>query len=272
VTAAPSHETLAGTWLAELESPRTREAYARDLAGFVAWCQANGDALLEVGAADIDDYRDHCGDQGVLPATISRRLSALASFYAHALAMRAVVANPVVTVHRPVAPQQSRAPGLDERDALALLDAASAVGAKAAVLVALLLLEGMKLAEVLAIDVEHLEGSGWAMRVNVTRRGRPAAMTLDGRTARAVAVYLAGRTHGPLLTGDSPTRDGDRLTRFGADFLLKRAAQRAGLQPLSANTLRRSHIELSHRGGTAVEDIAVRVGHASARDTRRYLP
>jgi integrase len=75
-----------------------------------------------------------------------------------------------------------------------------------------------------------------------------------------------------LLVGDSPIQDrSERLSRFGADFLLKRAANMAGLQPVSANTLRRTYITLSHRDGAAVEDISRRVGHASARDTLRYL-
>lgn len=264
-----SHEALSSSWLGQLESPRTHDAYGRDLAAFVAWCEANGYAPLEVSAARIAEYRDDCSDQGALPATITRRLSALASFFDHAVATRAVAANPVATVERPAA-RRSGATGLDEHDALALLDAAGAVGPKVAVLVALLLLEGMKLAEALALDVEHLEGSGWGMRATVTRRGSPESVPLDGRTARAITAYVASRTRGPLLTG-SPTRDGARLTRFGADFLLKRAAERAGLRPLSANTLRRSYIELSHRDGTPVEDIALRVGHASARETRRYL-
>jgi integrase/recombinase XerD len=162
---------------------------------------------------------------------------------------------------------------LDEHDALALLDAAAAVGPKVVVLVALLMLEGMKLAEALALDIEQLDGSSWAMRATVTRRGAEQDLALDGRTARAITAYLDGRTTGPLLVGDSPTQDrAARLTRFGADFLLKRAATRAGLEPVSANTLRRTYISLSHRDGAAVEDISRQVGHASARDTRRYIP
>jgi integrase len=207
-----------------------------------------------------------------LPATVARRLSALTSFFEHALGAGAVMSNPVVAVARPDASRKGQRSGLDEHDALALLDAAAAVGPKVAVLVALLMLEGMKLSEALGLDIEQFEGSGWGMRVTLARRGAEEVLALDGRTVRAIGDYLGGRTSGPLLVGESPIPDrSGRLTRFGADFLLKRAASMAGLEPVSANTLRRTYIMLSHRGGAAVEDISRRVGHASARDTRRYL-
>ena len=264
---------LADDWLDGLSSARTRDAYGRDLDAFIAWCEANGHAPLEVGETEVSDYRDDCGDAGALPATVARRLSALSSFYEHARAARVVPANPVHDVERPSDARPDQPAGLDEHDALALLDAAAAVGPKAVVLVALLMLEGMKLAEALGLDIEQLAGSGWAMRATVVRRGTEQDLALDGRTARAIKAYLGTRTTGPLLVGDSPTRDRPaRLTRFGADFLLKRAASEAGLEPVSSNTLRRTYITLSHREGTAVEDISHRVGHATARDTRRYLP
>jgi site-specific recombinase XerD len=242
------------------------------MGAFIEWCEAKGHRPLEVSEADVREYRDHCSESGALPATVARRLSALASFYEHALAVRAVSSNPVVAVERPAASREVQPSGLDEDEALALLDAAATVGPKVVVLVALLMLEGMKLAEALGLDIEQFDGSGWAMRASVMRRGAEEDLALDGRTARAITAYVGNRTTGPLLVGESPTQDRpERLTRFGADFLLKRAATRAGLDPVSANTLRRTYIALSHRDGAAVEDISRRVGHASARDTLRYL-
>jgi site-specific recombinase XerD len=268
-------EQLTEAWLAGIGSARTREAYRGDLAAFVAWCAAEGRSPL-VGDPDVERYRDACEADGAEASTIARRLSALASFYDHALAERAVESNPVDGVERPLQRRSSSGSPLGEQQALDLLDAALELGPKVAVLVALLLLEGLKLGEALALDVEELDGSGWAMRATVLRRGRRQVITLDGRTAQAIAALLDGRLHGPLLVGDSATRDAaappPRLTRFGAAFLLKRAAEAAGIdRPVSANTLRHSHISLAHRGGAAVEDIRDRVGHANVRDTRRFL-
>lgn len=263
-------EGLVAVWLHQLGSERTRDAYGRDLAAFATWCAANGYDLLRVGNAEVTEYRDDCGDR---PATVARRLSALASFFRHAAAAGAVGVNPIADVERPVAPPQEGQACLGEAEAEALMSAACTLGPKVAVLVALLLLEGLKLTEALSLDVEHLDASGQTMRATVTRRWGAQSIELDRRTAQAIRANLKGRRRGPLLLGESPTRPGSlRLTRFGADFLLKRAAERAGLEPLSANTLRRTHITTSHRDGATVEEIAGRVGHANPRDTRRYLP
>jgi site-specific recombinase XerD len=273
VVREPSAERLVAAWLDELESARTRDAYGRDVAAFVTWCDANGHDLLRVGLAEVSGFRDECEAEGFRSATIARRLSALASFFNHALVAQVVDMNPVTAVTRPPVRTEAVRVGLEELDAVALLAAAGEIGPKVVVLVALLLVEGLRLAEALALDVEHLHRSGRRMQATVTRRGAAQSVALDRRTSAAIAKYLAGRTHGPLLIGESPTNDGGtRLTRFGADFLLKRAAAEAGLEPLSANTLRRTHIAASHRDGVSVEKIADRVGHANPRDTRRYLP
>ena len=269
-----AQDRLVGAWLGQLGSPRTREAYGRDLAAFMEWCAAKGVVPLEASQSEVASYRDECGEGGVLPATVARRLSALASFYAYARTAQMVAANPVERVGRPDGGgggDRKRA-GLDRSDALALLEAAAVVSPKALVLVALLMLEGLKLAEALALDIDQLEASGRVMHATVVRRGEHRDLPLDARTTRAIRSYLGDRATGPLLVGDSPTRErSTRLTRFGADFLLKRAAIHAGIAPVSANTLRRTHIVLSLRDGTAVEDIALRVGHASVRDTLRYV-
>jgi integrase/recombinase XerD len=272
-----STERMMAAWLENLTSPRTREAYGRDVSAFGAWCTANGHDLLQVGTTEVSSYRDDCRVEGVQPSTIARRLSALASFYDHALRARAVAANPVAEVARPLRRRDALSGetpdvGLMKREVAALFAAAARLGPKVVVLVGLLVLDGLKLAEVLALDIQHLRRAGRTMQATVTRRGVPQAIELDERTAHAIATYVHARTAGPLLVGDSPTQDGtSRLTRFGADFLLKRAAAGAGLERLSANTLRRTHIAMSHHDGATVEAIADRVGHANPRDTRRYL-
>lgn len=263
---------LTRAWLDGLASAHTRDAYRRDLAVFRAWCAAECELPLEVGAGEVGRYRDACGDAGAGPATILRRLSALSSFFDHAVAAAAVERNPVTGVGRP-APATATSPALDESEALALFDAAVDLGPKVAVLVALLLWDGLKLGEALALDAAEIQGPGRSLRATVVRRRQRVSVPLDERSALAIRWHLDGRDQGPLLLGDSPTLGpGSRLTRFGADFLLKRAATRADLgRTISANTLRRTYIANAHRGGTPVEDIRHQVGHHSARDTRRYL-
>lgn len=265
-------ETLIEAWCGQLGSDNTRDAYRRDVDTFVDWCRAKGRRPLRVRSADVDAYREECTNQGVKPATVARRLSALASFYDHALAADAIGANPVDGVDRPVVDRHATGVGLDDHESVALLDAAAELGPKAHVLVALLLVEGLKLAEVLALDIEQVDQSGPETEVTVRRRRGGSDIPLDARTAAAVRSCIDGRADGPVLVGEAPTQDGTtRLTRFGADFVLKRAARNAGLDRLSANTLRRTFVAASHRDGSTVDEIAGHVG-SDARAVRRYLP
>ncbi len=263
---------LVADWLDGLASENTRDAYGRDLAAFNDWCGGEGSSPLTADVDDIDRYRDACGDGGARQATIARRLSALSSFYEHACQADAVGSNPVEQVRRP-APSATPAPSLDDQQAAKLFAAAQALGSKVAVLVGLLLWDGMKLGEALGLDVEQIEKTRGGLQATVSRRGESRPVPLDRRTATAIRHYLDGRAEGPLLVGDSPTQQtGMRLTRFGADFLLKQAAEEAGLgRAVSANTLRRSYITAARRNGTSVDDIRRHVGHTTSRDTRRYL-
>ena len=265
-------DVLVADWLDGLVSQNTRDAYRRDLAAFNDWCGGEGDAPLSAGTDDIDRYRDACSDGGARQATIARRLSALSSFYEHACQAEAVGSNPVEQVHRP-ARSDTPAPSLDDQQAARLFAAAEALGSKVAVLVGLLLWDGMKLGEALGLDVEQIEKARGGLQATVSRRGESRPVPLDRRTANAIRHYLDGRAEGPLLVGDSPTQQaGMRLTRFGADFLVKQAADQAGLgRAVSANTLRRSYITTARRNGTSVDDIQRHVGHSTSRDTRRYI-
>ena len=265
-------EFVVAAWLERLGSRNTRDAYRRDVAAFKDWCVEEVCSPLSVGGDDIDRYHAACRANGAGEAVIARRLSALSSFYEHARQTEAVASNPVEHVRRP-ARSAAPAPSLDDQEAADLFAAAEALGSKVAVLVGLLLWDGMKLGEALGLDVEQLQRTRQGLRATVTRRDESRSVLLDRRTAGAIRRYLGGRVVGPLLVGASPTQQaGLRLTRFGADFLLKQAADLAGLgRAVSANTLRRSYIRAARRNGTPLDDIRRHVGHTTTRDTRRYL-
>ncbi len=63
-----------------------------------------------------------------------------------------------------------------------------------------------------------------------------------------------------------------RITRFGADYLIKQASLAAGLDnAISANVLRRSHVAAARRRGVHIMDTRDRMGHQDVRTTHRHL-
>ncbi|MCC6434031.1 MAG: hypothetical protein IT196_03290 [Acidimicrobiales bacterium] len=153
-------------------------------------------------------------------ATVARRLASLGSFFAFAVDDGQLATSPVARTQRPVAEPSGTVP-LTEAQTVALLAAGRRLGAKTAVLVDLLLVDGLKLGEVLAANSEDLTEDDATLTVN--RRRGPVELDLQDGTALAVAAYLDGRRTGPLLLGDSPTRQ-----PAPADPLRRRLPAQAG--------------------------------------------
>jgi site-specific recombinase XerD len=144
---------------------------------------------------------------------------------------------------------------------------------RTALLVRLLLLEGFSLREILSLDHEQIEGSARSMSAQLSRHGRPQSIILDVDTCAAVtALQRSTGATGPLFAAAQPAGAGQRITRFGADYLIKQAATAAGLgTTVSANVLRRSHAAAAQRQGVHILDTRDRMGHSDVRTTHRHL-
>ena len=261
---------LAGGWLLTHRSWNTRAAYEADLAWFAAWCAESGRSPLRVAQGDVERFCADSQANGEGNAVTRRRLAALTSFFGYAVTSGDMTDNPAEDVERPPNSTVSSTAELDHGEAQAMLEAAEQVGPKATVLVALLLLDGLKLGEALAIDMDDVAVEPAA--VTVTRQGRRQSLTLHATTAAAIDAYRSGRTTGPLLAGHGAA-GGTRLTRSGAHQILKRASATAGItKPVSANTLRRYFASNAYSGGASVGDVRASLGHGERRTTRRLLP
>ena len=87
VPAAGDVERLVAAWLLGDPAERTRLAYGRDLAGWLAFCRAYDIEALVAERVHIDAYaRDLAERQGTSPATVARRLSARSSFSGYLVA------------------------------------------------------------------------------------------------------------------------------------------------------------------------------------------
>ena len=266
-------DSLIIAWIGSQGSPNTQAAYRGDLDLFRSWWDAHRRrAPLAATAADVERFEQACVDAGSSEATVARRMSALSSFFTFAAAQGAIPTSPVPGTRRPPATASPTA-DLDARQIADLIQSSERLGDRTSVLVGLMLFDGLKLAEVLAADAEDVSitPAGHAARSGAP--GRPARAPARPRTATAMVSYLDGRTEGPLLLGESPTRMPGRLTRFGADYMLKRLSADAGLdQAVSANTLRRSYVTNAFARGASVESIRDQLGHTDVRTTRRHLP
>jgi site-specific recombinase XerD len=265
-------DALVDAWVRSQVSPNTRLAYRADLDAFRAWWDDHRRrAPMSATRGDVERFQQACVDAGASEATVARRVSALSSFFNFAVLKGALAASPVAGHRRPPTTATPTA-DLDAGQLAALIRSSISLGDREAVLVGLLLFDGLKLAEVLAADADDVTFTPYGGQLAVQRSGERQQYQLDQRTTMALASYLGGRDAGPLLFGQSPSRPPSRLTRFGADYLLKRISQDAGVEPaISANTLRRSFVANAFSAGASVESIRDQLGHTDARTTRRHL-
>jgi site-specific recombinase XerD len=261
-------------WLANRRlSAHTRAAYRRDLAGWIGWCAARGLDPARASFVDVNGYA-RLLEEGLAATTVARKLSALSSWYDFLLKLDAVPANPVAGADRPrVDRDHSGTVGLAPEEVDALLAAAARAGGRTWAAIALLADLGLRVGELVSLDVGDLgvERGHRSVRF-VGKGGKPRRRALTPGTAAAVDAYLAGRGHpadGPLLV----TASGARLDRHAVFRLVRRLAAQAGIPAadrLSPHSLRHAFATGARAEGVALEDVQDAMGHADPRTTRRY--
>lgn len=229
-------------WLSSFASAHTQAAYRRDLVVFCAWLAQRRVTVQGASAGDVQQFGDDRLRDGESAATVQRRLSSVSSFYRHAGPAFAAV-NPAAATVRPADARRVDVQ-LSSAQAGDVWRAAVALGPRTAVLIGLVLHDGMKSHEVLRLDAGDVRRTpaGW----RITGLGGGSSIDLDPRTGAALAAHLGRRRTGPLLSGEAPTRAPARLTRHGVDYLVKVVGRDAGLAaPLTVNVLRNTHAALS---------------------------
>jgi integrase/recombinase XerD len=303
-------------WLAAKTSEHTRVAYARDVGitpqrrssrapSWLAWCRAEGvHPVAEVTGLHVARYARQLQGAGLSPASVARKLAAISGWYAWLARRGHIAASPALGISRPrTSSRSAAAPGLTRDQAVALVRAADrAAGpqrARTAALVAVLLLTGARVSEVIGADVEDLGIDRGRRVLWVTRKyGRRQALTLPGPAAFRIDAYLAQRADlvradlvgradvavaaVPSGVPDAPprrvlfaTETGGRL--FAADVwrAVRRISARAGLPPelagrLGPREMRHSFASLYLDAGGSLRDLQSAMGLADLRATRQY--
>jgi integrase/recombinase XerC len=255
-------------------SPRTADAYGRDLEGLLRYCRERG-----IGGWDhLDDehirgFAAWRRRHGVGGRSVQRALSAARGFYAYLLREGATRRNPALGVAAPKSPR--RLPEVLDADRLAGLLEARGQGPLAArdqAILELFYSSGLRLAELVGLDLTELDLHEGL--VAVTGKGRKRRLVPVGRYAReALARWLEGRA-ALAPAGETAVfvgRRGRRLTPRAVQCLVARRARALGLGAVvHPHTLRHSfasHLLESSGDLRAVQEL---LGHADISTTQVY--
>ena len=258
-------------------SPRTQEAYHRDLLRFAEFAEARGVVTPpDITARLLREYVYHLKDLGLSPASIRRNVSAVRTYFRFLTGDGIVVRDPserletpkrwrslpdVLTVEE--VQQLLASPTLD--DALVFRDRA---------LLELAYGAGLRVSEWITLGVRDLLLEDGLVRV--FGKGSKERLVPIGRSAiGAAAIYLRelrprlekGEGKGVLFLNAR----GKPLTRMGAWKILRGHVERAGISKhVSPHTLRHSFATHLLEGGADLRAVQEMLGHVDIATTQIY--
>jgi site-specific recombinase XerD len=245
---------------------RTLEAYRHDLRTYFQWA---ADASLDVFGATrghIELYRATLEERGLAPTTIDRRLSTVCGFYRFAHIDGRISSNPAQYVRcRRIFANEVR--GMDRGELGAFLFAAERFDRAHAALAVLLGLNGLRVSEACATNVEDLGMERGHRTLQILGKGhKPAVIPLVPRTARTIDLAISERSEGPILC----RADGQRLDRRTAHRWVRSIGRRAGLGVVHPHMLRSAFIMAALDAGVPLRDVQLAARHEDPRTTTIY--
>jgi integrase/recombinase XerD len=258
-------------------SPRTQEAYRRDIQRFAVFATVRGAATpATVGARVLRDYIYHLKDLGLAPASIRRNISAVRTYFRFLLSEGHVVRDPSERLESPrrwrTLPEVLSVDEVDRLLAAPTLDDPLVFRDRA--LLELGYGSGLRVSEWIEMSVRDVLFDEGLVRV-CGKGSKERLVPMGRRAVGAVAVYLRelrprlerGQGQGKLLLNAR----GQPLTRMGAWKILRKYVDRAGLtKHVSPHTLRHSFATHLLEGGADLRAVQEMLGHADISTTQLY--
>lgn len=256
-------------------SPHTVANYRRDLGQLLT--AAEGQPLDRLLVHHIRRFVASLHAKGLSGRSLARLLSAWRGFFAWLGERGLVKVNPCDGMRAPKSPRRlPKALSVDE--AARLLEPAddgdSRLEARDAAMFELLYSSGLRLAELVGLDRDALDGILHEGEVRVLgKRSKPRLIPVGAQARRALAAWAAVRDE--LAAADEPAlfinRRGRRISPRSVELRLAQRALRLGLpQHVHPHMLRHSfasHVLQSSGDLRAVQEM---LGHASIASTQVY--
>jgi integrase/recombinase XerD len=258
-------------------SPRTLEAYGRDLKRLVEFGQRLGfDDASKLAPSHIREFVYHLKDQGLQATSIRRTLSGVRTYFTFLLAEGHVRADPTEQVEMPKT--WRKLPGVLSRDDVEKLLEAPEIGDRLywrdKALLEFAYASGVRVSELSGLKLRDVDlEEGIAM---VFGKGSKERMVPIGRSAqRALDIYI--RETRPALARKEGqgtvflNAQGRPLTRMGIWKILRKHVKRAGLKKrVTPHTLRHCFATHLLEGGADLAAVQEMLGHADISTTQIY--
>ncbi len=256
-------------------SPRTVEAYGRDLRQFGRWLDERGLRLEDVEAATIRDYLGRRRDLGLSPRSAARALSAMRGLFRFLAGEERLPGDPTATLRSPslwrTVPRALS--GSEVRALLAAPDTSTPLGLRDRAMIETLYATGLRVSELVGLttdrvrlDPGYVRVVGKGVKERVVPLGLAAAEWIDRYTVEARGELDRHRRPELFLN-----HRGGRLTRQGFWKILRSHGARAGITTqLSPHVIRHSFATHLVENGADLRAVQMMLGHTALSTTEIY--
>lgn len=257
-------------------SENTIQAYRRDLDKFIEF--SNLRAINDVTKVDFETisvFKDFLAKKGLSSSSVSRTLSSLRSLFQFLIAEGVCENNPAKAVHNDKV-EKKELIVLTSKEVEKLLsqpDTSDIKGLRDKAMIELLYATGIKVSELIALDVSDFNAQLSFIRCGSGEKER--FIPIYPLACKAIQTYLEKSRK--LFVPDSEEKSlfvnvtGERMTRQGFWKILKAYVSSAGIKKdITPHTLRHSFAAHLIENGADIHDIQLILGHSDIASTQRY--
>lgn len=256
-------------------SSNTLSSYLRDVRQFGCHLNVRGMSFALAGRADVQEFLDLLRSEGKSAASISRCAASLKCLYAFLQERGTVQENPARGLE--LARQERKLPQIltgHEVDLfLAQPDGKDAKGIRDKAMLELLYATGIRVSELIGLDVSDVNLSASLLRCAEGDKSRTIPMY---KTAvKAIQTYIKDVRPAMVESKDEKALfvnvGGSRMSRQGFWKIVKYYQKKAGIEKdITPHMLRHSFAAHLLENGASLQDIQEMLGHADVSSTQIY--
>ena len=256
-------------------SENTVSSYLRDVHQFVLAMEGRDLPIPLVGTEDVEEYARSLTRKGKSPATVTRSVAAIKSFYNAMIALGQADRNPAKGV-APAKVERKLPQVLTGKEVELFLEQPECTdlkGYRDRAMLELLYATGIRVSELIALDVDDLNLPAGILRCR--SKGKERVIPLYPAAVRALNEYL--RDVRPQLAETEEesalfvNMSGERMSRQGFWKLIKFYQEKAGIEKdITPHTLRHSFAAHLLENGADLRSIQEMLGHADISSTQIY--
>ena len=254
----------------------TINSYVRDLSQFQAWLMADGVTdLRRVRKEDVGVYLQHMSSEGKSPATITRSIASIRSFYNYLMHDGSVKANPAKSITA-MKVERKYPEILTNKEVELFLEQPKCVNEKGFrdhAMLELLYATGIRVSELIGLNVDDVNLTVGFIRC--TSHNKERIIPLYATAVKALREYMESIRPRIVASRDEPAlfvnMNGERMSRQGFWKIIKYYQEKAEInKDITPHTLRHSFAVHLLENGADLRSIQEMLGHADISSTQVY--